>query len=83
MKVQYISFENASHASSHVLTPHLLTISAAEPYFLLQCSGPVPTRHECQIAFEVNFFLLCICIFSFPDMSVLTAMPLFISLFLV
>lgn len=33
-------------------------ISAAKRCSLLHCSGPAPTRHECQIASKVNFLLL-------------------------
>lgn len=33
-------------------------ISAAKRCSVLHCSGPAPTRHECQTASKVNFLLL-------------------------
>lgn len=47
------------------LTSPSSAISAAKRCSLLHCSGPAPTRHECQIVSKVNFLLLTLSRSSF------------------
>lgn len=51
-------------------------ISAAKRCSVLHCSGPAPTRHECQTASKVNFLLLtfiCSTFQCFPFYFITTA----------
>lgn len=60
-------------------------ISAAKRCSVLHCSGPAPTRHECQTASKVNFLLLpfiCSTFSVFPFFHFITTAHTVAALFL-